>query len=256
MKRLAVLGSPIEHSLSPLIHNVAYRELGIAAQYEKFEVSAANFRDFMESHQPVDWNGFSLTMPLKEIGLEVAGEVDECANLAGAINTLVSRDGIWQGRNTDISGFRELFSKFDFTNVSLLGAGGTARAALVALSGLAVDTRVFRRNVERDTALRKAHPKIEIVDWMDLNLAFDSELLINATPFGALEGLEGRLGSVEVVIDALYAPWPPPLFKLVEAKKVFSGKDLLVAQALDQIELFSETRIDRTAMFDKLRSLI
>lgn len=256
MIRLAVLGSPIKHSLSPVIHNAAYRYLGVPAQYEKFDVTEDGFKAFISEHQADKWRGFSLTMPLKEIGLEVAKDVDSRALQAGAINTLVSDGANWRGVNTDVSGFMGLFQSVKFDRVSILGAGGTSRAALVALSAFPVKIRVFRRNKMRDAGLLTANRNIEIVDWEGLTSSIESDLLINCTPSGSLDEISLHFGQIQAAIDSLYSPWPPPLTQLVSAKTFFSGKDLLVSQALEQISLFADMQFDRDEMFERLRSLI
>ena len=256
MIQLAVLGSPIEHSLSPIIHGAAYEYLGVAAQYGKFEVRESDFATFISDHEPDKWRGFSLTMPLKEVGFEATESVSPRAVCAGAINTLVSSGTGWNGTNTDISGFSRLLEPLDFERVTILGAGGTARAALVALSETSAKVQVLRRNPLRDKSLLNANPNIEILDWAKVEAAFECDLLINCTPAGALEGLKPTSGEVGAIIDSLYSPWPPPLFQLVKAERLLSGKDLLVSQALEQIALFAGVEFENNEMFRKLRALI
>lgn len=256
MIRLAVLGSPIEHSLSPIIHDAAYKYLGITAQYEKFEVRESGFSEFILEHPADIWRGFSLTMPLKEIAFEAASKFEPRALQAGAINTLVANEGSWRGFNTDVSGFSGLFKSIEFEEVSILGAGGTARAALVALSDYPAKIKVYRRSSKRDTSLFKANANIEISDWGSLSSAFKCDLLINCTPAGALDALAESPGKIAAAIDSLYSPWPPPLFRLAKAATFFSGKDLLVSQAIEQISLFSNSDFARDDMFKRLRSLI
>lgn len=254
--RLAVLGSPIAHSLSPLLHNAAYRHLGVVADYQKCEVNSEEFAKFLETHPPNYWRGFSLTMPLKEIGLQFSQEVEARGIQAGAINTLISNGVSWRGVNTDISGFEGLFESIEFERVSILGAGGTARAALVALASVSAHIKVFRRNSRRDADLLRAHPDIAILDWGDLRSATNCDLLINCTPTEASGDLAGLSGKIETVIDSLYSPWPPPLFQSIQAVSAYSGKDLLVAQALEQISLFSGVQFEKAEMFARLRTLI
>ncbi|HEY5249275.1 MAG TPA: shikimate dehydrogenase, partial [Dermatophilaceae bacterium] len=104
-RRAAVLGSPISHSLSPVLHVAAYRALGLSHwSYEAHEVKAPALRRFVRGLGP-QWAGLSLTMPLKEVAFEVADEVSDLAREVGAINTLVRRaDGGWSGHNTDVYG--------------------------------------------------------------------------------------------------------------------------------------------------------
>ncbi|MEY3430871.1 MAG: hypothetical protein RJB30_803, partial [Actinomycetota bacterium] len=125
MIHCAVLGSPIEHSLSPLLHQRAYEFLGIAGSYNRFRVEESELAAFLERHKPGQWRGFSLTMPLKERALEVANRIEASAIKANAINTLVASEDGWTGFNTDVRGFASLLENLSFESVSILGAGGT-----------------------------------------------------------------------------------------------------------------------------------
>lgn len=256
MKNFAVLGSPISHSLSPKIHNSAYAILSFDGEYSKYEVDTGNFLQFMAGHTPQEWTGFSLTMPLKEIGQSVCAEVSPEVIQASSLNTLVARNGSWFGYNTDIFGFKYLLNRIDFNDVSILGAGGTAKSALVALAEMDVRTTVYRRDSKRDESLRNAKRSIEIRDIVEIQSAFSASLLINTLPIDAYDSgitLSRPQGNV---IDALYNPWPTPLMNIQVKGKFFSGKDLLVAQALKQIELFTHIQFQQDDLFSQLRSLI
>lgn len=254
--KLAVLGSPISHSLSPKIHGAAYQTLGLQAEYGSHEVSESIFLDFIETHSPSKWRGFSLTMPLKEIALSVCQEVEEVARSIGAINTLVSNEKGWIGYNTDVAGFSYLFAQMELNEIAILGAGGTAKAALSALASLGKSAKVFRRNSKRDESLKRISAGVEIMDWRDVSEAFESTLLVNTLPISAFEQPELRSNPRGEVIDSLYYPWPTPLMATAKERVLFTGKDLLVAQALFQIELFSGRTIDKPRYFKELRALI
>lgn len=259
-KKLAVLGSPISHSLSPKLHNLAYAHLGINAKYESFKVDAGELARFLDSHRPENWRGFSLTMPLKEEAFGLIRYLESNAETAGAVNTLLSDGENWQGMNTDVFGFRYLFETFDvFENqddsVSILGAGGTARAALVALDKFSGEIKVYRRNESRDISLKKANPRVSIRNWDEISKAFDSKVVINALPNEGIESIASFARPVRVIIDALYHPWPTLLSKSQDIKYI-GGKDLLVAQALRQIEIFGGQNIARGDLFTFLRSAI
>ena len=171
MLKLAVLGSPISHSLSPQIHTEAYRILGIEADYGRFEVDEASLGSFIKTH--TDWSGFSLTMPLKEKGLELCSEVSESVKVIGALNTIVANNGKWLGYNTDVMGFDFLSSNKDLSSVAILGAGGTAKAALYALSIKGIGAKVYRRNSNRDEALSRINSKVEILPFERAESAFE-----------------------------------------------------------------------------------
>lgn len=254
--KLAVLGSPISHSLSPKIHGAAYQALGLQAEYGSHEVSESSFPDFIEAHSPSEWRGFSLTMPLKEIALSVCQEVEEVARGIGAINTLVSNEEGWIGYNTDVAGFSYLFAQLELNEIAILGAGGTAKAALSALASLGKSAKVYRRDSKRDQSLRRINAGVEILDWQSVSKAFEASLLLNTLPVTAFELPELRSYPRGKIIDSLYHPWPTPLMVTAKERVLFTGKDLLVAQALSQIELFSGRTIDRPHFFKELRALI
>ncbi|NDC51721.1 MAG: shikimate dehydrogenase [Actinobacteria bacterium] len=254
MLKLAVLGSPINHSLSPQIHSEAYRLLGIEASYERFQVEEESFSTFMKSH--ADWNGFSLTMPLKSVGVEVCKSLSDSVMATGAVNTLIARDSSWFGYNTDVLGFEFLLQNRDLRSVSVLGAGGTAKAALFALGLKGFGATVYRRNPQRDSLLMKSNPKVEIRPWDEVEEAFSSKLLINALPNSAFDSELKMYRAKGDVMDSLYHPWPTPLGLTTDTQRYSSGKDLLVAQALFQIELFANVTIEKEEFFSQLRSKI
>lgn len=268
MMRLAVLGSPINHSLSPQLHNFAYRELGVDAHYERFQVERGQLGNFLNSHSSEAWDGFSLTMPLKEEALIFTAELDSDAELASAINTLKRLENGWAGFNTDVFGFRFLIERFlrdssaeamnfeDGSTVSIIGAGGTARAALVALRDYDVSVKVYRRNDSRDESIRLANPKVEILEWSEWLTSFDASLVINCAPKEAFQLIPSGSSIAGFLLDALYDPWPTPLMNVTSMDSHFSGKDLLVAQAIKQMEIFLDLQLNRDDFFEKLRAII
>jgi shikimate dehydrogenase len=255
MAKFAVLGSPIDHSLSPTIHRKAMEILGITGEYERFNVSEDSFVEFLESHKG-DWSGFSLTMPLKEIACSVGKASDEAALLTQVGNTLIASPDGWLAFNTDATGFSLLTDGFDFERVAILGSGGTARAALFAIRNQAKEIEVYRRSAKNDEALRRISQDATFCNWSNLSKAFQSQLVINATSVSASEDIARVAEQVPYAIDAIYSPWPPPLFASQKGANYKSGKDLLVAQALGQIELFHNVSFDKRELFDALRASI
>jgi shikimate dehydrogenase len=142
-RRAAVLGHPVRHSLSPVLHRAAYAELGLDWTYEAVDVDAADLRDFVRSCGP-EWVGLSLTMPLKLAVLPLLDEADETVTLVGAANTLVWRAGRRVGANTDVAGLvaalreRGVGGARVVPYASVLGSGATAASALAALAALGV----------------------------------------------------------------------------------------------------------------------
>ena len=254
--KAAVLGSPIEHSLSPKLHGAAYEILGIAGHYTSFEVTSAELPSFLIEHGPLQWRGFSLTMPLKESVLPLLTQVEPPVMESGSANTIVAKNGGWSGFNTDYLGFRYLLKDLEFKTVSVIGGGGTAKSALLALRNEGAAVQVFRRDDRRDAQLREIAPGVEILDWARIDEAFSADLVINATPISAAADYLSVARAVPVVIDALYAPWPPPLLSVQSGRIYLSGLELLVAQGMEQIALFAEIDFDRDDLFVQLLEAI
>lgn len=263
MIRCAVLGSPISHSLSPLLHNSAYKFLGIDGEYSAIEVTSGELEAFLSSHED-GWNGFSLTMPLKEEVISLASDIDPIATKIASANTLIRSQGKWLGYSTDRSGFTSLIAHErlgDVKKILILGAGGTARAILSALDLIGREIYVMRRSSMRDAALRASltQAMLDIVDWsteLDLS-AFD--LVINTTPSGAAESAPLIFGnSLPVLIDVLYHPWPTQLAMhfLQSQARVIGGLELLLWQGIDQIELMSDISFDRLALYEHLKPIL
>ncbi|MFZ9205396.1 MAG: shikimate dehydrogenase family protein, partial [Candidatus Nanopelagicaceae bacterium] len=154
IKRAAVLGSPISHSLSPLIHNHAYSLLEYPAIYEAIEVKSGELSDFLAKElASSEVLGFSLTMPLKEELAQLstpALQVDARAKSINSANTIYMDGQSWKVSSTDVDGFEFLLKDLSFSTVSILGAGGTARAAIASLSDRDVKIEIYRRSTSRD----------------------------------------------------------------------------------------------------------
>ncbi|MEI2775970.1 MAG: shikimate dehydrogenase [Tetrasphaera sp.] len=266
MPRAFVLGSPISHSLSPVLHTAAYRSLGLRDwSYAAAEVDEAGFAKFMADCGP-DVAGFSLTMPLKEMGFTVAEQVSHRAELAGAINTLVRTKTGWSADNTDILGvIRALSPDGHRTGVSLgradlpglvIGAGATARSAVIALRELGCHAvTVCARN--RDKARESVG---ELADKLDVELtvsdlgdwtAVPATLAVSTLPEdGALAAVAALAAYDEAdlsglrLLDVVYADWPTPLARAAAERgaDVVNGLDMLVFQAVEQVELMTGLR--------------
>lgn len=261
-RRAAVLGKPITHSLSPVIHNAGYAAAGLSGwSYTAIECAEAELPDRVAGLGP-EWAGLSLTMPLKEVGLAVAGEVSPVAAAIGAANTLVRRaDGSWYADNTDVPGMVEVLTGAGVTEgaeMTLLGAGGTARAALAAAARLGagrVSCRVRRRAAGEELAglADSLGLRFEVQDWADPADVGRTDVLVSTVPKGAADHLADAARSWQpgtVVFDVVYDPWPTPLAAGAAAAgcRIVSGLDLLLAQAVGQFEQFTGVAAPVSAM--------
>lgn len=251
-RRCAVLGRPIAHSLSPALHRAAYAALDLQGwSYDRYEVDEPELAGFVE-HCDASWRGLSLTMPLKVAVLEL-GEVDPVAALVGAANTLVFADDGRRVYNTDVGGLVTAIRRASvgqLKRVTILGAGATARSALVSASQLgARQVRVVARNVAKAEQLGSLADAVGVglvtQGWREVQP--DTDLVISTVTAGAADELAGQVAaSAPVVFDAIYDPWPTPLASAAERAGclVVNGLDLLVGQAVLQIELMTGHSVD------------
>ncbi|KGN42543.1 shikimate dehydrogenase [Knoellia aerolata DSM 18566] len=273
--RAAVLGSPVAHSLSPLLHTTAYAALGLTDwTYTRREVTADELAGVVAGLDE-SWRGLSLTMPLKEAAFDVAATVSDVARDAGAVNTLVRRtDGGWDGHNTDVAGLAgALDAALDAAlavdghddRATLLGSGATSRSAALALVDLGVrEVRVAARNTEAAAAvvaLFESHGvaagHVPLEHWV----REPGRLVVSTLPPSAstavgalLEHDRTDLGGV-TLLDVVYAEWPTPLARAAQAHgaDVVSGLEMLVRQAALQVELFTGRAAPLEAMAEAAR---
>jgi shikimate dehydrogenase len=256
--RLAVLGSPIAHSLSPRLHRAAYGVLGLDWSYEAVECAGAQLPAFAAGVGSA-WRGLSLTMPLKRDVLPLVDRLDESARLAGAANTLlatVDPDGgdvpLRRGANTDVAGIVRAFAAAGVeraTDAVVLGAGSTARSALVALARMgARHVAVAARRPERVRGLEALADELGLdlaaVPLTDAGRALaGADTAISTLPGDAAAGVElpATLPADAVLLDVTYAPWPTGIAVAWERAggRVVPGIDMLVHQALLQVRLFA-----------------
>ena len=247
--KAAVLGYPIAHSLSPVLHGKAFELLGIAGSYEAIEVESGGLAQFLKSlGQSYDY--LSLTMPLKEEVLDIAKdsaiEVDELAQRIQSVNTLIRKGSGWSATSTDGSGFIKALANagYDhFNSVLILGAGGTARAVAGALDDIADNVAVMGRSVRRNAGIAACFRKVvpEFIVWDDQIDLRQFDLVVNTTPSGAADLVAESIPSkVEgLLFDVLYKPWPTLIARRWSdgGGKVISGLELLLYQGIDQINL-------------------
>jgi shikimate dehydrogenase len=252
-RRAAVLGSPIAHSLSPVLHRAAYARLGLTDwSYGRHEVDEAGLPGFVAGLDD-SWAGLSLTMPLKRAVIPLLDEVDPAAVAVHAVNTLVLRaDGSRYGENTDVPGFVGALRERGVTSVAggaaVLGGGATAGSALAALAALvkgpvAVYVRNPAKLAEFDGLLEHFGLEIEPRPWSAAGEAASAELVVNTTPAGAADALAELLppSGLGTLFDVLYHPWPTPLAAAWQQRggAVLGGRDLLLHQAVRQVELMT-----------------
>jgi shikimate dehydrogenase len=254
IKTLSVLGSPIEHSKSPLIHNAAYSVLGLDWDYQRNEVRKGGLRSFVEGLDE-NWLGLSLTMPLKEEAAKFADSVDKAAEATGAVNTLVRTESGWQGYNTDVFGIVQAVHSAnlgELNRILIIGSGATATSAMVAIKQLAPTAQVlfYARNAKTRDRLIDAAKNLGLRAKKTSNLkraVNASDLTIATLPGGALNEDAAKLQKWRrfkpngAVLDVAYQPWPSSFAQLWLNKNqpIISGLEMLLWQAVAQIRIFT-----------------
>lgn len=243
----AVLGSPIEHSLSPILHSAAYQVLGLNWAYEKYDVTEETFVETLAA-LPSRCVGLSLTMPLKDVAFEVADSHDEAAQLTGACNTLVRDGQSWHGFNTDVPGFINALTRASVSTVDealVLGAGATARSAVAAMQLMGAGrVHIAARRLDAVDEIRRMFPDLAVVAHSLDDLGNSSTLVINTLPGSVADSIV-LPQSCTALFDVIYAPWPTALALKADERKVLGGLDLLVAQAVEQVLLMTNVGSDR-----------
>jgi shikimate dehydrogenase len=261
-RKAAVLGKPVSHSLSPVIHNAGYEELGLNFSYSAIECDAPELAGVL-SGLGEEWAGLSLTMPLKEVALTVADAVSEVAAAVGAANTLVRKEGVgWYADNTDVSGMVMALQDAGVgkpRSMAILGAGGTARAALGTAARLGTKRVLLfarRREVmaELEPVAEALRLSLSYLGWEGAQRCAMHDVVISTVPKGVADGVRPVWRPGTVVFDVVYDPWPTPFAQGAQAKgcRIVSGLDLLLAQALGQFELFTGEPAPATAMREAL----
>ncbi len=262
-RRAAVLGHPIAHSLSPVLHRAAYRELGLDWSYDRVDVVGEELAAFLDSLD-ASWAGLSLTMPLKNDVLPLLDVVDPVALATGAVNTVVLADGRRRGYNTDVDG---IVVSLDETHAGrgsavVLGAGATARSAVAALAArgtTSVTAHARRTPAAADLELTAAAVGVQLTvrPWSEAGGSLGADVVVSTVPKGVADELVPAVPDAPgTLLDVVYDPWPTALASawLHQGGAVASGLDLLLHQAVRQVRLMTgrdpSTELLRTALLE------
>lgn len=256
-KKLAVIGDPIAHSLSPLLHNTMARELGLPYTYEARRVRVEGLPDWVREVREDGWAGFNATMPHKLHLIPLVDRETAEARYFGAINTVKNENGVLTGHNTDGDGFARMLGEhglgFRGAHVLLLGAGGAAGAiARKAVRDGAARVTVQNRTVERAEALCAFHPETMEAAPLGARVPPDTDLVVNTIPAGGeLDlGFVAALPRDCAVVDILYAPPKTPLLLEAEARghPAVNGLGMLIHQAILAFAFFTGASFDAAEM--------
>jgi shikimate dehydrogenase len=246
-----VVGQPVRHSLSPLIHNAWIAEAGLNAVYAPFAPPADGFEPFVQGLRRSGVRGLNVTLPFKEVALRLADAADAAATAAGAANLLLfGEDGRIEARNTDGIGLLAAFAeqapgwRVDAAPVVVLGAGGAGKGAVAALSQAGAEVRLVNRTLERAQAVADQFDRVSAWPLSRIAEAFEGAgAIVNATSAGFGEGdsLDVPLHAAPagaVVMDMVYKPLRTGLLQAAEAAGLptVDGLAMLVGQAIPSFE--------------------
>lgn len=249
--RLGILGYPIEHSLSPIMHNAALKALGIHGSYEAFAVEADEFQSCVHHLQNCGFIGLNVTLPHKERAAKISSADHDFVKILGVANTLMLTYPI-RARNTDIDGFYAPLKGLQPRKALVLGAGGAAKAVVYALFSHQWRVSLYNRTREKAKSLVEFfNGNIEILEKPDPG---NSNLIVNATPLGLHgempEVLWEKVGENVCVYDLAYRNEPTELLKFAATKglRTIDGREMLVEQGALSLEWWTGVRAPRDAM--------
>ncbi|NND87060.1 MAG: shikimate dehydrogenase [Nitrosopumilus sp.] len=253
-KSFAVIGDPIDHSLSPNIHSAAFRELNLDSSYIAYRIPIGELAEGIEGLKKIKITGFNVTIPHKIEMMKYLDKIDESCSLIGAVNTVTNTDGSLKGYNTDMDGFLDPLKKRKIMipnkKVLLLGAGGAARAIVAGLAKeKAQNITIANRTLENAEKLSEFAKEIGVdskpIKIEDVkNSAKDYDFIVNATSIGlkneqspiSLEGINGKT----VVYDIVYLPMNTDFIKKAkdEGATIIYGYEMLLGQAIRAFEIW------------------
>jgi shikimate dehydrogenase len=265
-RRAAVLGSPIGHSLSPVLHRAAYAALGLDWTYDAVEMDSIGLAGFLDGLDS-SWVGLSLTMPLKETVLPLLDETSAMARLTSAANTVLLRQGRRIGSNTDVPGIVAAIRQerqHPFGRACIIGAGATARSALAAASQLGVaEVLVVARRPQAASGVLRVGAELgvhcRVTGWDHAAAGLRHELVISTVPGDAAASLVPALpADPGVLLDVTYWPWPTQLAAAWQAAGglAIGGASMLLWQAAQQVELMTGRQAPVAAMREALAAAI
>ncbi len=291
-RRAGVLGSPVAHSLSPILHRAAYRALGLDWRYDAIKIDSSELEGFLDSCDG-SWAGVSLTMPLKTVAVSLVDDVDPAGRFTHAVNTVVWQEGRRIGYNTDIFGMtraiQEVQGDDDISSAAILGAGATARSALASIVDVVrhrrtrgeytheykrdaaefINVEVFARREDAAAGLVQFVEASALADsvrvvaqpWVERHEAFEHDLVVSTLPGHSSDDLDQCITTARgILMDVAYDPWPAPLTRRWRecGGRAATGDMMLLWQAVEQVRLMTgcEAPVEemRSALVDSLRA--
>ena len=240
MKKYLVIGNPIEHSLSPKLHNHWIKENNINAMYDKKQLNENEIKGIIDEIKNEKINGINVTVPFKKSVIPFLDELTHLANEAQSVNTIFKKDNKVFGDNTDINGFERGMKHINYSvknkKVFILGAGGVVPSIIVALKRLgAAKIILSNRTKEKAVNIKKIYSDLEIVEW---GKTPDFNMIINATSLGLKNDDEIKLNHTDIgpnklFYDVIYNPKKTKFLSKAKqlGNRIENGKMMFIYQA-------------------------
>ena len=277
---IGIIGHPIKHSFSPLMHNIAFELQDLKYIYLPFDVPAANLKDALKGMTALGIKGFNVTLPLKEKITQHLHVVSEEASVIGAVNTVVNDNGRLHGYNTDVHGIIETLNKYkdEITDstVTVLGSGGAARSTIYALirNFKAGRINIVNRTLQKAESMKeyfsaKMHydtiKTYQLVPPDVVNILRDSKLIINTTSSGMSPEIddapttnEASFGEGQIVFDLIYNPIDTKFLKVAKScgATTLNGLTMFVEQGAQAFELWTGEKMPKEKIYKALKSYL
>ena len=266
MKYFIVIGSPVEHSLSPFLHNWVFKSLNIQAEYEKIRIEKQELPDIVQKIKNGKFDGINVTIPHKENIMELLDEINPRAESIGSVNCIIKSNSRIIGNNTDWYGFSLALktNKIDVLDkkVIVLGAGGTGKSILYSLKQLGVKKVILlNRTLQKARALKN-----EIIIAYSLenieSVIKDDSIIINTTPIGMQSNQSpidlGLLHKNQILIDVIYNPLETAFLRLGNklGAKTLNGLDMFIHQGLASLDLWFGESLSKQVNFTQLKTYL
>ncbi|MGL5353120.1 MAG: shikimate dehydrogenase [Clostridium sp.] len=258
MEFYGLLGEKLSHSLSPKIHDLIFKSIGISAGYKLFEVKKENLEKFAEGLKILNIKGSNVTIPYKEDVMKYLDEVSKEGQRIGAINTIALKDNKLYGYNTDYYGFGYMLEEYEIETKNkvavILGNGGACKGALYYLLDNGIDhVYIVSRNPSEKSTFNEE--KVSLISYNDLN-NIKGDILINSTPVGMYPKVDGCPVSDEVIlnfatlVDLIYNPGVTTFLSKGKAlgKVTVGGLYMLIGQAIKAEEIWQNISIDKSVI--------
>ncbi len=252
-KKFGIIGKPIKHSLSPVLHNYWFNKYGIDARYSIIDADEKDLKNIIKKIKDHELSGINVTLPYKQKIIHLTDKIVNDAHLAGSVNTILLDDDKIVGENTDVFGLQAAYLK-EIDNCStkdalVIGAGGVAPSVILSLQKSGIKKiSISNRTKEKCIFLKKKFNFLSIIPWEKLDKEIKNfDIIINATSLGLKDGEDFNFNFSStknnvIYIDTIYNPLETKTYKFLkeEGKKVFNGLDMFIYQGQKSFYLWNK----------------